>query len=200
MSTLVIGIGHPDRGDDAVGRMVATRLAARAPADVTVLEHDGETAGLLDRLGRAETVILIDAAMSGEAAGSIQRFDVVTGPLPSGCFLSTHGMGLAEAVELARVLGQMPRRCVVYAVEARAFDHGAPLSPEVAAAVDDVVARIVEELATAPSRPVILRCEARSTALPNDPRSMARRASKDAGPDTGRRPSRRGARAPRASG
>jgi len=34
---LVIGIGHPDRGDDAVGRAVARRLRARAPEGVEIL-------------------------------------------------------------------------------------------------------------------------------------------------------------------
>jgi hydrogenase maturation protease len=151
MSTCaIIGIGHPDRGDDAVGRVVAACLGARALGGVTVLEHDGETAGLLEWLAGADTAILVDAAMSGQAAGTVQRFDVGSTPLPSGCFLSTHGMGLAEAVELARVLGQLPRRCIVYAIEARGFDHGAALSPEVAAAVDEVVARLLEEVELEP--------------------------------------------------
>jgi hypothetical protein len=36
--TLVIGIGNPDRGDDAVGLAVAGRVRAAAPAGVTVIE------------------------------------------------------------------------------------------------------------------------------------------------------------------
>ena len=58
-------------------------------------------------------------------------------PLPRGALgMSTHGFGLAEALELARALGQLPRRCIVYAIEGASFETGAPLSPEVAAAVD----------------------------------------------------------------
>jgi hydrogenase maturation protease len=150
MELLAIGIGHPDRGDDAVGRIVAARLRECAPGGVTVLEHDGEATALLAWLGRAEAAILVDAAMSGEAVGTVRRFDVGRAPLPNGCFgLSTHGMGLAEAVELARALGQLPARCIVYAVEARSFDHGAPPSPKVAAAVDEVVRSVLAELEAA---------------------------------------------------
>jgi len=45
---LAIGIGNPDRGDDAVGLIVAQRIKARRPADVRVITHSGESAGLLE--------------------------------------------------------------------------------------------------------------------------------------------------------
>ena len=64
----------------------------------------------------------------------------------------THAFGLAEAVELARALRRLPQRLVLVGVEAVGFDYGAPLSPEVAAAVHgavDTVAGIVGRDATA---------------------------------------------------
>lgn len=146
-ATLVIGVGHEDRGDDGVGRRVAGRLRGRAPGTVTVIEEEGEATRLVDRLAGTESAIIIDACSSGAAAGTIQRYDVVHGPLPHGTSgMSSHGFGLAEAIELARVLGSLPRRCVVYAVEARSFELGRALSPEVAAAVDDVVERVLAEV------------------------------------------------------
>ena len=146
-SILVIGIGHPDRGDDAVGRVVAARLRGRVPDAVTVIEEDGEATRLIDQLGRTERAILIDATLSGAAIGTIHRFDAVRDPLPEGVSgMSTHGFGLAEAIELARVLGSLPRQCVVYAIEARSFELGRALSPEVAAAVDAVAERVLAEI------------------------------------------------------
>ena len=47
---LVVGIGNPDRGDDAVGRLVARALRGRVPADVRVVEQDGEATALLAEL------------------------------------------------------------------------------------------------------------------------------------------------------
>jgi hydrogenase maturation protease len=50
-------------------------------------------------------------------------------------------------VELGRALGRLPNRLVVVGVEAERFDHGAPLSPHVAAAVPVAAARVCDELA-----------------------------------------------------
>ena len=81
-STVVIGIGNPDRGDDAVGRRVATRLRGRVPEAVTVVEEDGEATRLLERLGGTASAILVDATISGAAVGTIRRVDVTRDPLP----------------------------------------------------------------------------------------------------------------------
>jgi len=143
----IIGVGNPARGDDAVGRAVAARLRERLDNDVEVLEHDGEVAALLARLEQAGTVYLVDACSGGGAPGSIRRFDAADGPLPQELFaLSTHGFGPGEAVELARALGTLPARCVIYAVEGEDFEAGRQLSPAVAAAAAEVVERILAEL------------------------------------------------------
>ena len=146
-STVVIGLGKPDRGDDAVGRLVAVRLRDRVPDAVTVVEQDGEATRLVDRLGGTASAILVDATISGAVVGTVHRFDVAHDPLPPGkSGTSTHGLGLAEAIELARVLGSLPPRCIVYAVEVRSFELGSALSPEVAAAADEVVERVLAEV------------------------------------------------------
>lgn len=144
---LVIGVGNADRGDDAVGLLVARRLSTLCSAAVRIVEHSGEPTSLLAYLGDAECAILVDACMSGGPPGTINRFDVAAAALPQvefGC--STHGMGLAEAVELARVLGRFPRCCVVYAINGRSFEIGAALSPQVASAAEEAADLIWREL------------------------------------------------------
>lgn len=137
---IVLGIGNPDRGDDGAGRRVARLLRGRLPERIEVAEHDGEATALLARLEGAAAAYLIDACASGAPPGTVHRFDVSAAPLPHGVFgLSTHGMGLAAAVELARALGQLPLRCIVYAIEGESFAPGAPLSLPVSAAVAEVV-------------------------------------------------------------
>jgi hydrogenase maturation protease len=144
---LIIGIGNPDRGDDAAGRAAVAALRARGPKDLRLVECDGEATTLLARFSEADEVILIDAALSGAAPGTVGCFDVTEAPLPTGRFgISTHGFGLAEAIELARALGHLPRRCVVYAIEGRSFALGEPLSPEVEGAVENVVISILETI------------------------------------------------------
>ncbi len=144
---LVIGIGNPDRGDDAAGRVVARLLRGTLPDDVDVLDQEGEATGLLACLDGARSAILVDASASAASPGTVRRFDVSTVPLASAGFAaSTHGFGLADAVELARVLGQLPRRCIVYAIEGASFAIGDAMTPAVAAAARLVADRVREEI------------------------------------------------------
>ncbi len=58
---------------------------------------------------------------------------------------STHAFGVGDAVELARALGRLPARVVVYGVEGADFTAGAPLSAAVESAVEHVVDELEEE-------------------------------------------------------
>lgn len=145
---LVLGIGNPERGDDAAGRLVARRLRGILPPDVTLAEVDGEATAILAAFDGVSAAFLVDACVSGAPAGTVHRFDVAAGPLPQAAFgLSTHGFGLAEAVELARALGQLPPLCVVHAIEGASFETGAAPSPAVALAVGEVAGRLRAALA-----------------------------------------------------
>jgi len=129
------------------GPAVARLLRGTLPGDVEVAEHGGETTALIGRLDGVDAAYLVDACVSGATVGTVHRFDVAITTLPQGMFgLSSHSFGLAEAVELARALGQLPRRCIVYAIEGGTFDAGEPLSPSVQAAVVDVTRRLRAEI------------------------------------------------------
>ena len=144
---IVVGIGHPDRGDDAVGLVVADRLRGLVPDGVTVLSADGEGGALLDRLSQTKHAVVVDAALSGAPAGTIRRFDAAAEALPPAKYgMSTHGFGLAEAIALGRVLGRLPERCIVFAIEAESFAIGESLSPAVARAAEAVVAQVLAEV------------------------------------------------------
>ena len=145
--TLVIGLGNEFRGDDGVGRVVARRLREAAMPGVTVREESGEGAALMDAWKDAAAVILVDAVQSGAAPGTIHRLDATRTPVPSRFFhYSTHAFSVAEAVELARALGQLPPRLILYGIEGRDFTAGERLSREVAAAVDELLPRIMQEI------------------------------------------------------
>ncbi len=144
---IVFGIGNRDRGDDGVGRHIAARLAA---AGLDAVEHSGDGADLLNEWPVDRPVIVIDAMRSGAAPGTIRRFDAVAAPLPAGVFaLSSHALGLAFAVEMARTLGRLPPALTVIGIEIERVATGAPLSPAVVAAAD----RVMAELAASPSPP-----------------------------------------------
>ena len=143
---LIIGVGNEYRCDDAVGLIAARRLKERLADSVMVLEQNGDGAALIEAWRGSETVIIIDAVASGAAPGAIHRFDANTRPIPKGAFrCSTHVFGVAEAIELSRALGELPRSLVVYGIEGKNFAAGVGLSPEVEKAACEAVRRVFAE-------------------------------------------------------
>ena len=61
--------------------------------------------------------------------------------------VSTHGFGLAEAIEMARAMGSLPATCIVYAVEGAGFETGEPMSEPVADAAAKVAEQIMADVA-----------------------------------------------------
>ncbi len=145
----MVGVGNPLRGDDGAGLEVARRVRARARGDgFEVRELRGDPTELLELwLGR-EAVVLVDAMRSGASPGTFRRLDAGHEPLPARQRhgpVSTHAAGLADTIELARALGRLPARVIVYAVEGRRYDTGAELSDELAAIVPTLAERILRE-------------------------------------------------------
>lgn len=145
-SVLVVGIGNDYRCDDRIGLLVARAVQARERAHVRVLESDGNCTTLLEAWQETRTVILIDAICAGTTPGQIVRLDIHAQRLPSTYpFASSHALGLAETIELARTLRQLPPRCFIYGIEGRNFSSGEELSPEVSRALPLVVEQVIHE-------------------------------------------------------
>ena len=135
----VFGLGNLDRGDDAVGPLVARGVGARCD-DSVVMMAGGNPLDLLDDCVGIDLLIVVDAVQTGSAAPgtlSIQRVE----DLPAGAAAlgSSHAIALQEAVRLAEVLHRAPRRILVVGVEAEQFDVGSPLSPAVARALPTAI-------------------------------------------------------------
>ena len=130
---LVIGLGNPYRGDDAAGIAVTARLR-----NCEVVQSLTGSFELMEEWAPYDDVVIVDAMVSGAEVGSVIHFDATTQPLPSGTFTSTHAIGIAETVEMARHLGRLPENLSVYGIEVGAMEEGASLSPPVAAAVIQV--------------------------------------------------------------
>ena len=133
MARVLIGIGNPDRGDDAVGWAVADQVQGWA-----VERSVGGGFDLVDRWGAGDDVVIVDAMRSGAEPGTITRFDANSEELPFGVFSSTHSFGPAAVVALANSLQKMPRSLTVVGIEADTFDMGAAMTPAVAVAASVV--------------------------------------------------------------
>jgi hydrogenase maturation protease len=150
--TVVVGVGNEFRRDDGVGWAVVDRLAElvpRVPAltGVELVLSDGDPGRLIGIWQGAALGIVVDAAHTHPGRpGRVHRLEVTRDALASSTAASSHGMGLGEAVELARVLGRLPKRLVVFAVEGEDVSVGRGLAVPVQAAVAAVADRVRREI------------------------------------------------------
>lgn len=147
-STVVVGIGNDYRGDDGVGLHVARLVGGMAREDLKVVEGIADGYSLLETWTESSSVFIIDCAVSGATPGRTYRFDALRETIPGDLFdgRSTHAISLVEAIGLARTLGRLPRRLVVFGIEGADFSSGLGLSPEVKRAARATADGIVDEL------------------------------------------------------
>ena len=90
---------------------------------------------------------MADAVSSGAEPGFVHRFDAGAAPLPAGLAgPSTHALGLPEAVELARALGRLPERLLVFGIEGARFEAGSRALPQVERAAGEVAEEIAARM------------------------------------------------------
>lgn len=134
-SRLVIGIGNPSRGDDALGPRLVERLEELALPDLELLtDYQLQVEYLLDLQGR-ERVVFADAAASGPGP---YRFEAVTAARE--LTFSTHAVSPQTVLgAYRRHFGTPPPPAHVLAIRGHAFELGEPLSAAAAANLEAAV-------------------------------------------------------------
>jgi hydrogenase maturation protease len=141
---IVIGVGNPYRRDDGLGPYVIDRLRELGLPDSVLAVSRGETTELMDLWDGADLAIVIDAVRSEPChPGRIHRLTVFDPPGERS--RAAHGLDLGDAVELARVLGRLPTRLVLFAVEVSDTGYGVGPSSAVAEAAERVAEEIFAE-------------------------------------------------------
>ena len=144
---LIVGYGNPLRGDDALGRLAASRLAQRFAGlpRVTVMEVHQLTLDLAEAVNGCELLILLDARQASPAG---KLFCAPVAPATAAPNPFVHYCTPGELLAATALLYGSAPRAFLAGITATGFNVGAPLSPEVAAALDDLaqlVADLVEE-------------------------------------------------------
>jgi hydrogenase maturation protease len=147
---VVIGVGNEFRRDDAAGLLVARALKAQVGqkldnGKVSVLECTGGSFELMDDWDGAGIAIIVDAVVSGADPGTVLRIDANEQPVPNQLFrYSSHGFSIAETIELARLLGKLPPKVIIFGIEGADFGQGPGLSDEMAFAVERVTRSVLD--------------------------------------------------------
>jgi hydrogenase maturation protease len=141
---IVIGVGNPYRRDDGLGPHVIERLRGLGVPDAMLAVSPGETTELLDLWDGTDLAVVVDAIRSQPChPGRTHRLTVFDPPGERS--RAAHGLDLGEAVELARVLGRLPARLVLFAVEVDDTGYGVGLSLPVAEAAERIAEQIAAE-------------------------------------------------------
>ena len=145
MRARVIGLGQAAAGDDGVGLAVLDALRARGvPADVELVQA-AEDVALVSLLETCTPVVLVDAVL-GTPVGEVLELSTADLAGRSARAVSTHGLGVPDAVALARTLAPdtvSPSVRVVAVTIERPTGYAQCLSPAVAAAVPRAVERVL---------------------------------------------------------
>jgi hydrogenase maturation protease len=143
--TCIIGYGSPIRGDDAVGPLVADRLASEAlPAGTQVISRHVLTADLVPEVARSDLVIFLDASVQG-APGRVdcQRLS----PASSAGSTMAHFLDPRELLAWSSSLYQSVPEAWLVSVTGTSFDFaGYSLSPEVEAGIAPMLRKVRELL------------------------------------------------------
>lgn len=143
--TIIICIGNELVADDAAGFEIYNRLAGcRARREYC-------SVGGIDLLALLEgetDMIVVDAVQLGAPAGTIHiiPWDFLPGDSSA---ISSHGLGLREALEIGSILypGTMPARVTLVGIEGRCFDRTREyMTAEVRDAIEGAVTCIRELL------------------------------------------------------
>ena len=145
---VVLGLGNILNMDEGVGVHALKMLAAHLPDESDVEFIDGGTLGLnlLPLVEASSYLLLLDAVSAGREPGAVVELQRDEIPLYSGVKLSQHQATFQEVLGLASIRGKLPAALHLIGVQPADLSVGVGLSPVVAAAVPDVVARAVAKL------------------------------------------------------
>lgn len=143
---LILGIGNKFRGDDGAGVAAAEKICEFCIEKFDVMILDGEGTEIMEAWKDYQNVIIIDAVQVNGSAGKIYELNANEENLHSDFFnYSSHAFGLAEAINVSKVMNKLPKFLIVYGIEGMHFNFDTKLSPKIEKAVNKTAAMIKEK-------------------------------------------------------
>ena len=144
---LIVCLGNSLIADDRAGYAVYELLRQQPlPPGVRIELLGVGGIRLLDELSGEAILVVVDAVRLDAPPGTLHVLDLERLPGTRGAPVTSHGIGLREAIGIGRQLypERMPGVVVLVGIEGRCFDVlGADMTPEVAAAVPAAAAEVI---------------------------------------------------------
>lgn len=140
----IVCLGQTEAGDDGAGLAVFAALRRGHTPAGTEIVAIADASALIELLAGPELVVIVDAVLA-TPAGAVIELPPEALATAGGARVSSHGVGVAQAIELARIAAHpapLPAiRIVAIAVDRSQLQRRG-LSPAVAAAVPHVLERL----------------------------------------------------------
>lgn len=147
---VVLGVGNVLMTDEGIGIKCVQVLAREKllPASVEIIDGGTSTHELLADLEYLDVLVIVDAAATGKAPGTLVRLEGSDIPAAFSNKMSPHQHGINDLLASLRLLGRAPRKVVLLGAEPERIALGLELSPRLQKVLPQLVARVVEEIAS----------------------------------------------------
>lgn len=143
---LILGIGNKYRSDDGAGIACAEIIKKSKIENFDVKFIDGEGTGIMEEWNGYDKVIIIDAVKKEGSSGKIHEINANEEILESDFFhYSSHAFGLAEAINVSKVMNKLPELLIVYGIEGEHFQFDTKLTSKIEKAVAKTAQLIKEK-------------------------------------------------------
>lgn len=126
----VIGVGSPFAADHLAWDVIDLLNQQEDLHDVECISLDRPGMALIEYFKDIEKVILLDAMQAGKQPGEIMHIDMNELEYQKQMH-SSHGFGVAEALELAKTLGQLPDQLHILAMEIGSEEDWRPTDKDI---------------------------------------------------------------------
>ena len=142
---LVVGLGHPYRGDDGIGILAAEQFEAmNQDSTVEVMVAQELLPELAEVISHIDLLVFLDARAGG-VPGSVEVSEVKPSEVGIGVFL--HTLTMETLLSTARTLFGHAPKAILISLAGESFDFGSHLSPQVEDALPLLLKRIKEVIA-----------------------------------------------------
>jgi hydrogenase maturation protease len=141
---LVVGLGHPYRGDDGIGIRAAEEFEVmNQDSRVEVMAVQELLPELTEVVSHIDLLVFLDARAGG-VPGTVEVTEIKPAELRSGVFF--HTLTMETLLSAARTLFGHAPKAMLISVAGESFDFGSHLSTKIEAALPLLLARLKEVL------------------------------------------------------
>lgn len=145
---LVLGVGNILMADEGIGVQIVNKMQTLdLPENVELL--DGGTAGLdlIPYMKDKKKIIIIDCIDTDDPPGTVYRMTPLDlQEINTFTISSMHQIGLAETIQLSRLLGNDAEMVIIGITPKNYKDYSLEISPELKAVVNRVIEFVIQEI------------------------------------------------------